>query len=147
VKISNILFDLDGTLTDPKVGITGCIRFSLDRLGTTPPLAEELTWCIGPPLRESFSRLLKTSDGAILDQALFHYRKRFSETGMYENEIYPEIVPSLRRISGKGFRVFLATSKPEYLRLRFLTILTSHNSLKQFMEVNWMVAYLTKVNW
>ena len=130
MSLLNILFDLDGTLTDPKDGITDSIRFSLSQLGATPPSADELTWCIGPPLRESFSHLLKTSDGAVLDQALFHYRTRFSETGMYENKIYPEIIPCLRRIRDKGCRLFVATSKPKIFAIRIL----DHFDLTQFFD-------------
>jgi len=81
--ISNILFDLDGTLTDPKEGITRCIQFALEHLGAASPGVVQLDWCIGPPLRGSFSRLLNSKDGPLLDQALFNYRKRFSETGFY----------------------------------------------------------------
>jgi phosphoglycolate phosphatase len=128
--LSNILFDLDGTLTDPKDGITRCIQFSLDQLGVTPPRADQLTWCIGPPLRGSFSHLLNTLDNALLDQALSHYRKRFSETGMYENAIYPEITPALRKIRTAGFRVFLATSKPSVYARKIL----DHFDLTQFFH-------------
>jgi phosphoglycolate phosphatase len=128
--LSNILFDLDGTLTDPKDGITRCIQFSLDQLGVTPPRADQLTWCIGPPLRGSFSRLLNTLDEALLDQALSHYRKRFSEMGMYENAIYPEITPALRKIRAAGFRVFLATSKPSVYARQIL----DHFDLTQFFH-------------
>jgi phosphoglycolate phosphatase len=128
--LSDILFDLDGTLTDPKDGITRCIQFSLDQLGVTPPRADQLTWCIGPPLRGSFSRLLNTLDDALLDQALSHYRKRFSETGMYENAIYPEITPALRKIRTAGFRVFLATSKPSVYARQIL----DHFDLTQFFH-------------
>ena len=128
--LSNILFDLDGTLTDPKDGITRCIQFSLDQLGVTPPRVDQLTWCIGPPLRGSFSRLLNTLDDALLDQALSYYRKRFSETGMYENVIYPEIIPALRRIRTAGFRVLLATSKPSVFAKKIL----DHFDLTQFFH-------------
>lgn len=110
--ICNILFDLDGTLTDPKDGITRCIQFSLEHFDVPIPHADQLTWCIGPPLRESFSKLLNTTDDTVLDQALSRYRKRFSETGMFENVIYPEVAFSLSKIKHAGFKVFLATSKP-----------------------------------
>lgn len=73
--INNILFDLDGTLTDPKVGITRSIQFSLEHFEVQIPHADQLTWCIGPPLRESFSRILNTIDDDILDQALFNSRQ------------------------------------------------------------------------
>ena len=48
--VSVIFFDLDGTLTDPKEGITGCVQFALENMGETVPTKDELTWCIGPPL-------------------------------------------------------------------------------------------------
>lgn len=128
--ISTILFDLDGTLTDPKEGITRCIQYSIDRLGMNPPSADHLTWCIGPPLRESFSRLLNTVDDALLDQALFHYRTRFSEVGMFENTLYPDSVPALQRISAAGFGIVLATSKPRVYAARIL----DHFDLARFFH-------------
>ncbi len=125
MNLSNILFDLDGTLTDPKEGITRCIQFSLDQLGETPPLSDQLTWCIGPPLRESFSNLLNTRDEALLDQALFYYRTRFSETGMFENVIYPEIPNSLRKIRDRRISYFPGDLQAEGVRRkRLLTIST-----------------------
>lgn len=111
-RISNILFDLDGTLTDPGEGITRCIHYALDRLGAAMPLSDQLTWCVGPPLKASFSQLLNTTDEAVLDQALVYYRKRFSEKGMFENFLYPDVVSALDRLWKAGFNLFLATSKP-----------------------------------
>jgi phosphoglycolate phosphatase len=128
--ISNILFDLDGTITDPKYGIIRCIQFSLGRLGMEAPQADELVWCIGPPLRASFSRLLQTSENTLLDAALSHYRERFSEIGIYENAVYPGIISALQRIRATGFRVFLATSKPSVYASRIL----DHFGLTQFFH-------------
>ena len=128
--LSNILFDLDGTLTDPKEGITRCIQFALDQLGATSPGIDQLDWCIGPPLKGSFSRLLNTKDDTILDQALFNYRKRFSESGMFENAIYSGVIPSLRRIIAAGIRVFLATSKPKVFAKQIL----DHFDLTPFFD-------------
>ena len=130
MMLSNILFDLDGTLTDPKDGITRCIQFALDQLGTTSPDVDQLDWCIGPPLRGSFSQLLNTKDDTLLDQALFHYRKRFSECGMFENVVYPEVIGSLRRIRKAGIRVFLATSKPKVFAKQIL----DHFDLSPFFD-------------
>jgi phosphoglycolate phosphatase len=118
--LSNVLFDLDGTLTDPKEGITRSIRFALEQLGVAAPDAEELTWCIGPPLRGSLARLLNTADEGLLDRALSHYRKRFSETGMFENAVYPQILPCLRRSRDAGLRLILATAKPRVFALPIL---------------------------
>jgi phosphoglycolate phosphatase len=128
--ISNVLFDLDGTLTDPRDGIARCLQFSLRRLGLATSPADELVWCIGPPLRESFSRLLGTSDSALLDEAVRHYRERFSETGIYENSVYPGIVAALQGIHEMGLRIFLATSKPTVFAGRVL----DHFGLTQFFH-------------
>ena len=128
--IDNILFDLDGTLTDPKVGITRCIQFSLEHFGVRVPPADQLTWCIGPPLRESFSQLLDTTDDSVLDQALLNYRKRFSEAGLFENVIYPEVSHSLQKIKDSGFQVFLATSKPTVFAKQIL----DHFNLSRFFH-------------
>jgi len=128
--ICSVLFDLDGTITDPKDGITRCIQFSLGRLGVEAPRADELVWCIGPPLRASFSRLLRTSEDTLLDAALSHYRERFSEIGIYENVVYPGIIPALHKIRATGFRVFLATSKPTVYASRIL----NHFGLTQFFH-------------
>ena len=119
-NISNILFDLDGTLTDPGKGITRCIQYALDQLGTIIPPSDQLTWCVGPPLKASFAHLLNTADQTILDQALVHYRKRFSEKGMFENILYPDVVSSLGDLQTAGFKLFLATSKPKVFARQIL---------------------------
>ncbi len=56
--VNTILFDLDGTLRDPKLGVTRCIQYALSELGYIPPETEQLYWCIGPPIKDSFSQLL-----------------------------------------------------------------------------------------
>ena len=128
--IENILLDLDGTLMDPKIGITRCIQFSLAYFDVLVPEAEDLTWCIGPPLRESFSHLLNTADGDILDLALANYRKRFAETGMFENIVFPGVPKFLGKIKDSGFRIFLATSKPRIFAEQIL----DHFGLIQFFD-------------
>jgi phosphoglycolate phosphatase len=119
-NVSNMLWDLDGTLTDPKEGITRCIRYALDRLGGSMPPADRLDWCIGPPLTVSFSRLLNTTDPAILDRALVLYRERFSTKGMFENRLYPGVASSLNGLRKAGFNLFLATSKPRVFARQIL---------------------------
>ncbi|AFY31047.1 HAD family hydrolase [Calothrix sp. PCC 7507] len=110
---STILFDLDGTLSDPKSGITGCIRYALAELGYEVPDADELHWCIGPPIKDSFSWLLKTSDETLLEQAILLYRRRFSTVGLFENSLYPQIPEILKAIRFAGYKTFVATSKPQ----------------------------------
>lgn len=112
VSTDAILFDLDGTLTDPKFGITRCIQFALFELGYKTPDTDELHWCIGPPLKESFSLLLKTSDDILLEQAISLYRSRFATIGLFENSVYPQISETLNTIRFAGYKTFVATSKP-----------------------------------
>ncbi len=118
--IQNVLMDLDGTLTDPKDGITRCIQYALGRLGRKAPLAGELLWCIGPPLKQSFARLLGSDDQALMDTALQYYRERFAATGIYENAVYPGTAAALARIGAGGSCVFLATAKPTVFAVRIL---------------------------
>ncbi|MCG6134641.1 MAG: HAD hydrolase-like protein [Nostoc sp. LLA-1] len=112
MSISSILFDLDGTLTDPKLGITRCIQYALSELGYKPPDTEELLWCIGPPLKDSFIQLLKTSDHGVLEEAIALYRSRFSTIGLLENFLYPQIPEALKELHYAGYQTFVATSKP-----------------------------------
>ncbi len=128
--ITNLLLDLDGTVTDPHLGITRCIQHSLERLGREVLPAQELLWCIGPPLRHSFASLLETQDDDLLDLALHHYRQRFAATGLYENEVYPAIPEALAAIRAGGKRLFLATSKPQVFARQIL----DHFDLTRFFD-------------
>ena len=114
---STLFFDLDGTLTDPQEGITGCIRFAMQQLQIEAPVQEQLTRCIGPPLRESFVELLG-EDRA--DAAVEFYRQRFSTIGLYENELYPEIPHVLHELCSRGHSLLVASSKPRVFVERIL---------------------------
>jgi phosphoglycolate phosphatase len=106
-----IFFDLDGTLTDPKIGITRSIQYALDKLGHPAiPSEDELAWCIGPPLRASFTRLLGSEHAS--DRAVSLYRERFADIGIFENSLYAGIADILTALSRPGRRLFVATSKP-----------------------------------
>ncbi len=110
--IRNILFDLDGTLTDPGPGIKNSIRYALKK-EQLPPLPEEtLNAFIGPPLIDSFMKYC----GASAEEARHLtdvYREYFREKGLYENTVYPGIPEVLQKLKERGFRLYLATSKPE----------------------------------
>jgi len=106
-----ICFDLDGTLTDPKPGITRSIRYALEKLGRHAPPEDDLTWCIGPPLLGSFEKLL--SGGRDATRALAFDRERYREIGLFENTLYPGIPEVLSELKGSGHRLFVATSKPK----------------------------------
>ena len=124
-----ICFDLDGTLTDPKQGIVRSIRYALQRLGRdAAPEDDDLTWCIGPPLLESFEVLL--GDAATATEALRHYRERFADIGLYENEIYAGVPGMLDTLKCRRQRLFVATSKPTVYAEKIL----SHFGLSAFFE-------------
>ncbi len=124
----NILFDLDGTLTDPEQGITRSIQYALEKLGIASPPSVELRWCIGPALRESFAYLLKSQEPSQIEQALSFYRERFSKIGIYENEPYPGISEILCNLASSGFSLFVATSKP----VVYAEIILEHFSLRNY---------------
>jgi len=106
-----ILFDLDGTLTDPKPGITTCIQYAMRELGHEVPHTDDLHWCIGPPLRGAFAKVLNTTDEAVIDRALALYRERFGTIGLFENTLYEEIPGTLQTLRALGYRTLVATSK------------------------------------
>lgn len=108
----HLLFDLDGTLTDPFVGITKCIQHALGALDREVPPADDLRWCIGPPLHHSFLTLLKTTDHQLASRALEIYRERFGRVGLFENTLYPGVVGCLQELSQERHRLSVATSKP-----------------------------------
>ncbi|MDB5081100.1 MAG: HAD-superfamily hydrolase, subfamily variant 1 [Chloroflexi bacterium] len=130
-SITHVFFDLDGTLTDPKAGITGSFVYALDKLGRTDLSRTDLDWCIGPPLRDSFARLLESSEPAVLEEAVFYYRERYSHTGLFENYVYPQIEETLITLHNK-FRLLVATSKPTVYAIQ---ILERFNLLKYFETV------------
>src|SRR5215210_2002596 len=120
MKIRNILFDLDGTLTDPFEGITNCLRYSLENLNIPSPRTEEPASYIGPPLRQTFSQLLRSSDEALIERALALYRERFAGTGLYENRIYANVPEMLTELTNSSYNLFVATSKVKVYAERIL---------------------------
>ena len=115
-----LLFDLDGTLTDPKEGITRCIAHALEKLGVTAPPPEELTFAIGPPLRPSLARLIGSDDRDDVEAALAAYRERFAAVGLFENAVYEGIPAALAELRDRGHALYLATSKPRVYAERIL---------------------------
>jgi phosphoglycolate phosphatase len=122
-----IFFDLDGTLTDPKLGITRSIQYALRKLDLPVPSQDELTWCIGPPLRDSFVTMLG-EDRA--DLAVSLYRERFGDVGLYENSVYPDIEHTLATLKQSHGRLFVATSKAHVFADRII----DHFRLREYFE-------------
>lgn len=107
----NILFDLDGTLTDPRLGITRSIQFALARMGIDEPDITRLEHFIGPPLLQAFMQFYDM-DEARAWEAVGHYRERFKVTGLYENMVFEGVPALLETLAGQGRTLYIATSKP-----------------------------------
>ncbi|WP_425053025.1 HAD hydrolase-like protein [Psychromarinibacter sp. S121] len=124
-----VFLDLDGTLTDPKPGITAAVIHALTLLDRPAPPADELTWVIGPPLIDSFARM-GVPDPA---QALALYRGYFSDRGLFENTVYDGIPDALDAMRAEGHRLFLATAKPHVYARR----ITAHFGLDTYLEAQY----------
>jgi phosphoglycolate phosphatase len=114
----NVLFDLDGTLTDPREGIVACIQHALASLLRPVPDESALLKFIGPPLRDCFRELLGSDDG--VEAAVAAYRDRFRAVGMLENAVYEGIPEALATLRTRGARLYVATSKPRVFAERIL---------------------------
>jgi phosphoglycolate phosphatase len=120
-RFANVLVDLDGTLTDPFEGIAGCIRHAMRSMELEAPQEDELHGAIGPPLRQSFARLLARLGAAgRVEEALRSYRERFSAVGLLENRVYPGVPELLGELNAAGCRLFIATSKPTVFARRIV---------------------------
>ncbi|TQR19636.1 HAD family hydrolase [Psychrobacillus vulpis] len=106
-----ILFDLDGTLSDPKVGITKSVQYALGKMGMAEPNLESLNCFIGPPLQVSFEEYYDF-DKEQTKKAIQYYRQRFKEKGMFENDVYEGIPLLLNSLKKLSYKLVVATSKP-----------------------------------
>lgn len=111
VTYQNILFDLDGTLTDPKVGITKAVQHALAKFDIIEPDLTKLNFFIGPPLEVTFMETYSFSRDKAWE-AIGYYREYFKEHGIYENELYAGIPELLEVLKSQGRSLFVATSKP-----------------------------------
>jgi phosphoglycolate phosphatase-like HAD superfamily hydrolase/membrane protease YdiL (CAAX protease family) len=111
-----LLFDLDGTLTDPKVGICTCVQYALSSFGIEEPDLDKLEPFIGPPLKDSFMKYYDM-DEARAEAAIEKYRERFRDTGIFENKLYDGIPQMLNALNSQGMFMAVASSKPtEFVR-------------------------------
>ena len=120
MTLDNVLFDLDGTLTEPALGITNCYRFALESLGRPAPPQGDLLKLIGPPMRQGFAGILGTDDAALIERAVALYRERFARAGLYENAVYAGVGEMLAALRAAGLRLFVATSKLTEFSVRIL---------------------------
>lgn len=125
-----ILFDLDGTLTDPKLGITSSVQYALRALGIEEPSLDKLEPFIGPPLADSFREFYGLDEGQI-ETAIAKYRERFNDRGIYENEIYPGIAEMLAALKASGKKLSIASSKPT----RFVERILDYFDIRTYFDV------------
>ncbi|WP_455586405.1 HAD family hydrolase [Bacteroides sp.] len=114
-----LFFDLDGTVTDPMQGITRSVDYALNHFGIVINDLRELCPFIGPPLKDSFMEFYQFTEKQA-EEAVEKYRERYTETGLYENEAYPEIADFLEKARRQGYKLMMATSKPDVLAKRIL---------------------------
>ena len=118
MKQQTILFDLDGTVTDSGEGIINCAAMTLERLGLPVPDRETMRVFVGPPLHDTFIKFGVPPEEA--DRAVEIYRSRYHTVGKFENNPYPGIRELLDALRKRGFRLLIATSKPEKLSCEIL---------------------------
>lgn len=127
--VKNILFDLDGTLTESAPGITNSLKHAQEKLGMPVSTTEELLKFVGPPLVPMFQSEWGL-DEAGAHQAVEYYREYFTEKGLFENAVYPGVTEMLETLKASGAKLYVATSKPEPLTQRIL----DHFDLMQYFE-------------
>ncbi len=127
--MKKILFDLDGTLTDSGEGIMHCFEISLAHFGLPIPPRSQLRECIGPPLRDSYRRFGVSEEN--MEEAVLCYRDNYDAVGQFENFPYPGIAEALKSLKNAGHRLYVATSKPEYMSIDIL----SRFDLAQYFDI------------
>lgn len=126
----SILFDLDGTLTDPGAGITKSVNYALESFGIHTDNLNKLCKFIGPPLKDSFMEYYGfTEEQALI--AVEKYREYFRDTGIYENALYPGMDGLLRQLKDAGRQLIVATSKPKI----FADRIVEYFNIKQYFDL------------
>ncbi|MED0982499.1 HAD family hydrolase [Bacillus paramycoides] len=123
------LFDLDGTLTDPKEGIINSVLYALEKMGIEEGKISELDSFIGPPIQQSFAERYNMSEIEI-EQAVVYFREYLKKSGLLENKIYDGIPTLLQELKDAGNRLYVATSKPTI----FAKQVIEHFQLTSFFE-------------
>ena len=124
-----ILFDLDGTLTDPQEGITKSVQYALRKMNIVEDDLTKLTSFIGPPLLSSFKEMYNMNKEALVE-AIGYYRERFAVTGLYENRVYCGIPEMLQELRAQGKKLIVATSKPTVFSVQIL----QHFDLERYFD-------------
>ena len=122
-----ILFDLDGTITDPALGITNAVMHALEKYNIPVPERSELYKFIGPPLADSFMKYYGMTQPQAM-KAIEYYREHFRDIGIFENTVYDGFEELMKRLCDAGKTLIVATSKPE----EFAKRITEHFGLAEY---------------
>ena len=126
-----VLFDLDGTLTDSGPGIMNCVQYALEKIGRPEPDIEKLRVFVGPPMIRQFMDYAGIDEDTAR-QAVVYYRERYVPVGIFENSVYPGMPGLLSFLKAKGYKVAVASSKPEFM---VKTVLEHFGLLEYFDEL------------
>lgn len=129
-QLQHVIFDLDGTLTDPREGITRCWAHAVRALGREPPPLAAMERYIGPPTREVAGDLLGSDDPELIERMVTIYRERFATVGLFENAAFPGISSLLARLHAECRTLWVCTSKPEVYAVRII----DHFELTRFFQ-------------
>lgn len=132
---SIILFDLDGTITDPKEGITKSAQYALIKLGIIEENNENLIKFIGPPIQESFQNFYNF-DKRKTKLAVKYFRERYEKVGMYEFSVFPGIEDVLKKLNRENKNLYIATSKPTYFAEKIIDKLRFTQYFKEIIGAN-----------
>lgn len=110
-NVSTLIFDLDGTISDPSMGVHRCMNHALRFYGF-PEVSERTAFAtIGPPLDEAFSQFQPNANEQVIANLIAKYRERYAELGYAENQIYSGVVDTLNGLTARGVRMGVCTSK------------------------------------
>lgn len=115
-----ILFDLDGTIIDSRIGIIETLHGVVRALGHEPDLSTDLTWVVGPPLAELMAEVIRPYGETRVIEAVGHYRRLYDENGRFQTPVFADIAQLLRRLAHSPVKLFTATSKPASLARHIL---------------------------
>lgn len=136
-EFTTLIFDLDGTLTDPALGVVRCMNYALTKFDYSPLPDAEITQHIGPPLEQTFELLSGSSNESHITELAAAYRERYGELGYKENTVYPGIINMLESLKDQSIRLAVCTSK---LEINANRVLEQFQLLDYFEFVNGAVA-------
>lgn len=128
-KYTTVLFDLDGTLVDSGIGVTNSVAYAMKKFGIEPPPRQELFKFIGPPLVQSFSTFCGFDEEKTA-LAIKYYREYYSEHGIKECVIYDGVLELLATLKGRGYKIALATSKPEI----YARVVVENKGISEYLD-------------